>query len=77
MDQDQAQKALHAGDLVEAIVTPARDANGWALLFTTASGEHLTYTDHTGTEKVYHTLDHATETAQGLGFHSIRVEEDF
>ena len=77
MDHDQALSALHAGDLVEAIVKPAEDANGWILLFVDRAGAHILYSGHTGTEKVYHTLDHATEAAQGIGFHTIRVEEEF
>ena len=77
MDHEEALTALHSGDLVEAVVTPSHDANGWALVFVTRSGEHATYSGHTGTVKVYHTLDHATETAQEIGFRTIRVEEDF
>jgi hypothetical protein len=77
MDHDQALSALHVGDLVEAIVKPADDANGWVLVFVNRSGEQVRYSGHTGAEKVYHTLDHATEIAQELGFRTIRVEEDF
>ncbi len=77
MDQDQALSALHAGDLVEAVVTPAEDANGWVLLFVNRSGAHILYSGHTGTEKVYHTLDHATEAARDIGFQTTRVEEQF
>jgi hypothetical protein len=77
MDHDQALSALHAGDLVEAVVTPAEDANGWILLFVNRAGAHIPYSGHTGTEKVYHTLDHATEAAREIGFQTIRVEEAF
>lgn len=77
MDYDQALSALHAGDLVEAIVKPAEDANGWMLIFLTRSGEQVIYRGHTGTEKVYHTLDQATEIAREIGFYDIRVEEQF
>ncbi|MEA3274688.1 MAG: thymidylate kinase [Pseudomonadota bacterium] len=77
MDHDQAMQALHAGELVEAVITPAKDANGWVLLFTTAAGQRVAYTGHTGTEKTYHALDHATDIARELGFQSIRVEESF
>lgn len=77
MDHDQAQQALHAGELTEAVVKPAEDANGWVLLFGTRSGEHILYTGHTGTEKVYHTLDQVTDLARELGFDNIRVEEEF
>ena len=77
MDHDQAIKALSAGDLVEAVVKPAEDANGWVLVFATSAGEQVLYTAPTGTEKIFHTLDHATDIARDLGFQSIRVEESF
>jgi uncharacterized protein CbrC (UPF0167 family) len=77
MDHDQALSAFHAGDILEAVVKPAEDANGWVLELLTRSGEPALYTGHTGTEKVYHTLDQATEIAREIGFHRIRVEERF
>jgi hypothetical protein len=43
----------------------------------TRSGGAVLYTGHTETEKVYHTLDQATEIAVEIGFHRIRVEERF
>jgi hypothetical protein len=75
MDHDQALSALHAGDLVETVIQPAEDANGWVLVLVSKSGEQIPYTGHTGTEKVYHSLDHATQVAQEIGFQRIRVEE--
>ena len=77
MDHDQALRALHAGDLVEAVIKPAEDANGWILMFVNQFGEHLAYGGHTGTEKVYHSLDQVTELARKIGFHDIRIEEEF
>ena len=77
MDHNQALSARRAGDLVEAIIKPADDANGWILLFVNQSGDELIYSGHTGTEKVYHRLDQATELAREIGFHDIRVEEAF
>ena len=77
MDHDQAQLALHDGELREAIVKPANDANGWAILLVHKDGGHSFYTGHSGTEKVYHSLDRATEVARELGFDSIRIEEEF
>jgi hypothetical protein len=77
MDHDQAQQAVSAGTLVEAVVTPAADANGWVILLADGTGAHLPYTGHTGTEKVYHSLDQATAVALELGFESVRVEEEF
>jgi len=77
MDHDRAQLALHAGELTEAVIKPAEDANGWVILLADASGAHIPYTGHTGTEKVYHDLDQATRTVRELGFETVRVEEDF
>lgn len=77
MDHDQAQTALHAGELTEAVVRPAPDANGWIILLTHKSGEHSLYTGHGSSEKVYHSLDRATAVARELGFDSIRIEEEF
>jgi len=77
MDHDQAQQALHAGELTEAVIRPAQNANGWIILLTHKSGEHLHHTGHRGNEKVYHSLDRATGVARELGFDSIRIEEEF
>ncbi len=77
MDQQQALEDLENGKLVEAVIAPAEHANGWVLLLIGASGERLLYTGHTGTEKVYHSLDRATEVARELGFETVRVEEQF
>jgi len=77
VDHDQAIKARSAGELVEAVIKPAQDANGWVLVFATPAGEQVLYTAPTGTEKVFHTLDHATDIARELGFHGVRVEESF
>jgi hypothetical protein len=77
MDHDQAQRAFRDGELMEALISPAEDANGWVLMFRTAAGRLALYTGRTGTEKVYHTLDQATQVAKGLGFESIRIEEEF
>lgn len=77
MDHEQIRRAAEAGDLSEAVVVPAQDANGWVLTFTERGGGRVLYTDHTGTEKVYHSLDQVSELARELGFDSVRVEEAF
>lgn len=77
MDHDQAQQALHTGELTGVVVKPAEDANGWILMLVSRSGEQILYTGHTGTEKVYHNLDRATDAARELGFSKVRVEEAF
>ena len=77
MEHDQVMAAVHAGDLREAIVTPAEVSDGWVLLLVTGAGEQIPYTSPIGTAKIFHTLDRATEVARGLGFEAIRVEERF
>jgi hypothetical protein len=77
MDHDQAQLGVHVGELTTAVIQPAEDANGWVLLLGAADGSQVLYTDHTGTEKVYHDLDQATAAARKLGFAEVRVEERF
>lgn len=77
MDRDEAMQGVRAGEFVEAVIAPADDANGWVVMLADTHGEQHLYTGHTGTEKVYHDLDQATEVAQELGFTSVRVEERF
>jgi hypothetical protein len=77
MEHDQAMQAVHAGRLVEAVVMPAEEADGWHLWLAASDGAREAYTSHGGTATVFHTLDHATEVARELGFESIRVEETF
>lgn len=77
MEHDQAMQAVHEGRLVEAVVIPATEADGWHLILGARDGARVDYTSHTGVARVFHTLDHATEVARELGFESIRVEETF
>lgn len=77
MDNHQVLRKRQAGELTQAILIPADDANGWHLIFTDADGNHHRYTDHSGHDRLYHDLDHATELARQLGFANVRVEERF
>ena len=77
MDYEQAQVGLHTGELSEAVIAPAEDANGWVILLVGKDGKHNFYTGHAGTAKVFHSLDRATAAARAVGFESIRVEERF
>lgn len=77
MDHDQAAQAVDSGQLTEAILKPADDANGWIVLLVRADGGQLLFTDTGGTEKVYHDLDQATVAARELGLTQIRIEEPF
>ncbi len=77
MDLIHAKAEFEAGRLNEAVAEPAEQRDGWRLLFHTENGETLVLTDHSGRERLYHSLDHATEVGQDIGFESVRVEEHF
>ena len=40
-------------------------------------GGTVKLSDQSGVEKVYHSIDHATEVARDIGFRTVRVEERF
>jgi hypothetical protein len=77
MDLDTARARFEAGELEEAVIEPADEGNGWMLLLRQRDGKLVKLTDHSGVEKVYHSLDHATELAREIGFGQVRVEETF
>ncbi|UCE90163.1 MAG: thymidylate kinase [Pseudomonadota bacterium] len=77
MNLDEAQQAFAAGKLREVVVEPADEGNGWMIMVRDSAGALLTVTDHSGIEKIYHTLDNATDAAKTIGFKMIRVEESF
>ena len=47
------------------------------ILVRQVDGTLVKIADHSGMEKVYHTLDHATEVAKQIGFDTVQVEEHF
>lgn len=77
MVQSEVMRRRAAGDLLEAILTPATDANGWLLLFARRDGGQEPLTNPAGHEHLFHDLDHATALALELGFDDVRVEERF
>ena len=77
MDVDAARAAFEAGALKEVILEPADEGNGWMIQVRKDDGNIEKITDHRGTEKIYHSIDAATDTAKEIGFSSIRVEERF
>ena len=77
MDVDKARTEFQAGRLQEAVIEPADDGNGWIVLVKGKGGKPERITDSHGAEKIYHSLDHATEVAKGIGFQTARVEERF
>ena len=77
MDIDSAAEAYHNKTISEAIIEPSTNGNGWRILFHDTEGQTIALTDHGGTEKLYHTLDNATEILKVAGIKTIRVEEHF
>ena len=77
MDLDTARVAYESGKLSEVIIEPADEGNGWMLLVRGGDGGTSKITDRSGVEKIFHTIDHATEVAREIGFDTIRVEERF
>jgi hypothetical protein len=77
MDLMHAKAEFEAGRLREAAAEPIERGDGWRLLLHTETGETLVLTDHSGRERMYHSLDHATEVGRDIGFDSVRVEEHF
>ena len=77
MDIDSAAEEYHNKTISEAIIEPSPSGNGWRILFHKTDGGIVTLTDRGGTEKLYHTLDYATDILQSAGIKSIRVEEHF
>jgi hypothetical protein len=77
MDQAEVLQARGRGELREAILTPAADANGWVIQFLTADGRQLTLTSPGGHEHIFHDLDHASQLGKELGFDEVRIEERF
>ena len=77
MDIDSAAVEYHNKTISEAIIEASPNGNGWRILFHKKDGDIVALTDHGGTEKLYHTLDHASDLLQSAGFKAIRVEEHF
>jgi hypothetical protein len=77
MDLMHAKAEFEAGRLSEVTAEPSEQGEGWRLLLYTETGETRVLTDHSGRERLYHSLDHATEVGRDIGFHSVRVEEHF
>lgn len=77
MDVDAARAAFAHGALIEVILEPAESGNGWMILVRKEDGSTEKITDHRGMEKIYHSIDTATDTAKEIGFTSLRVEERF
>jgi len=77
VDIDSAAKEYHNKNISEAIIEASPNGNGWRIVFHKTNGDKVALTSHGGTEKLYHTLDYATDAVQDAGIKTIRVEEHF
>jgi len=77
MDLMHAKAEFEAGRLNEAVAEPSAQGSGWRLLLRGADAANAVLTDHSGRERLFHSLDHATEVGREIGFPSVRVEEHF
>ena len=77
MDLMHAKAEFEAGRLDEAAAEPSEQGDGWRLVLRAETGEIQMLTDHAGRERLFHSLDHATEVGRDIGFNSVRVEEHF
>ena len=65
MDLMHARAEFEAGRLSEAAVEPSEQGDGWRLLLRTETGETRVLTDHSGRERLYHSLDEGGSQTQG------------
>lgn len=77
MDIEFAKRSFEAGTLTEVTLEPADEGNGWMVVLHDNMGGSIKLSDHSGVEKVFHSIEHATELAQEIGFDTVRVEERF
>lgn len=77
MDLQTACAEFEAGKIHDVFIEPADKGNGWMICVHDSAGRIVNITNHGGREKIYHTIDHATEVAKEIGFQTVRVEERF
>jgi hypothetical protein len=77
MELEQARSAAEGGRLTGVVIEPSETGNGWLILVRERDGELIRITEHGGADKIYHSLDYATQVAEGLGFDTVRIEERF
>lgn len=62
--------------LVEAVVEHSLLNDGWIVEFRHSRGGLVPLTDIDGVERSFGNLDAATENAQDIGFHQVRIIDD-
>ncbi|MBD8515215.1 thymidylate kinase [Photobacterium sp. WH77] len=73
----ELQRLYAESEIVEAVIEPSLQANGWVVEFRHRRGGFVTLTDGSGSEKCYRDIDTATERAFEVGFHQVRIADHF
>ena len=76
MDLLHAKAEFEASRLSEVVAVPSTEGGGWLLLHSVDETAAV-MCDHSGRERLFHSLDYATEVGLEIGFSSVRVEERF
>nr|WP_086939466.1 thymidylate kinase [Thaumasiovibrio occultus] len=77
MTLSELQRLYASHDLIEAVIEPSIREDGWIVEFRHRRGGFVPLTDSQGIEKCYYDLDEATEYALEVGFHQVRVADNF
>ncbi len=77
MTLNELQRLYDSHELIEAVVEPSIREDGWIVEFRHRRGGFVPLTDAAGVEKNYLNVDQATETALEVGFHQVRIADDF
>ncbi len=75
MQLQQMREMVATHQIREGILKPASEGNGWQVGIEDRDGIQHALTDHGGHEKLYHSIDVATETLRDIGVDAIKVVE--
>ncbi|KMV29085.1 thymidylate kinase [Photobacterium swingsii] len=77
MTLTELQGLYARSDLVEAVVEPSIQEDGWIVEFRHRRGGFVPLTDGAGSEQCYQDVDTASERAFEVGFHQVRIADSF
>ncbi|KXI21613.1 hypothetical protein [Photobacterium sanguinicancri] len=77
MTLTELQGLYARSDLVEAVVEPSIQEGGWIVEFRHRRGGFVPLTDGAGSEQCYQDIDTASERAFEVGFHQVRIADNF
>ncbi len=76
MTKDQLQQLYSQELLVEAVVEPSIQHEGWIVEFRHARGGLVPMTDRLGVEICFESADMATVNALDVGFRQVRIVDE-